>query len=107
MVNLPEPPRPVVADVVTPEIDLRVDSFALQHIAQPSGAGFQFVLPCALPHAENHFPLVVEGNVRMIRRHAVEVDARRVLIEQIIHVVAEEHMRIIKAGQRQPNGMIN
>ena len=78
-----------------------MDALAVKYLFEVRGAGFQFVLPRALAHADDDSALVVHPDVRVVPRHVGQIPAGCVLIQEVVHIIAEEALGVIQAGQRE------
>ena len=92
-----EPPRPVMVDVVAPEVTPRMDPFLMEDLVEPPQGTDPFVFPGALPDANDDLTLIVEQYIGVIGRKVREKTLRGIVIERAVHPSAEEIVGVVDA----------
>ena len=87
------PPRPIVVDIATPNVDPMRDIFLFEDALELEGIRKHFILPGTLPGADDDPTLAILidvpgiGQVREIGKGRIEIDI-------LVHVIADEMMEL-------------
>ena len=92
--ELLSPPRPIVIHVISPEVRPVRHVLVVKDLVKLRRVHSHLVFPGTLPAAEDYVPLPVEVEPRMIVRHVRQEVNRRIVVHDVIHVIAEEPARI-------------
>ena len=88
-----------MADIGAPVVDPGADALFAQGAIQQAGGGQHLLFPGALAHADHNLAGVQQLNPGVAGLHAADGADRRILVYHLVHVVAQEMLGLVGAGQ--------